>query len=147
MIVDTGGDAIHIVVELSVPRMQAWTLLTEKQHIASWWGDHVDIQARPGGMLSEVWSHGERVVVTSGLVTRCDPPSVLEMTWADNGWAGETRVSFHLSEHGNGTRLEFDHSGWSVHPAGERKKLVEAHAAGWSRYLTRLAEYSAVVGG
>ncbi len=146
MQVETTGDSIRIEVDLSVPPVQAWALLTEKQHIANWWGDHVDLQARPGGKLVETWSDGGRTVSTSGDVTRCDPPLALEMTWADNDWPGATRVGFHLAEDGDGTRLVLDHSGWSVHPVGERQKLIAAHADGWSRYLARLADYAAGVG-
>ena len=120
--------------------------MTEKQHIANWWGDHVDLQARPGGKLVETWSDGGRMVNTSGDVTRCDPPLALEMTWADDDWPADTNVAFGLSESGGGTRLVLDHAGWSVHPVGERQKMIDAHAAGWSRYLARLAEYAAETG-
>jgi activator of Hsp90 ATPase-like protein len=68
------------------------------------------------------------------------------MTWADDAWPADTRVGFRLSEYGDKTRLVLDHSGWSVHPAGEREALIAAHARGWSRYLARLAEYAAEVG-
>ncbi len=146
MIVETTGDRIHIEVDLPVPPARAWALLTEKQHIANWWGDHVDLHARPGGKLLERWSAGGREVVTAGVVTRCDPPVVLEMTWTDDDWPADTRVGFRLSEYGDQTRLVLDHSGWSVHPAGGREELIAAHAAGWSRYLARLAEYAAAVG-
>ena len=143
MDIETTGDSIHVEVDLAVPPLQAWALLTEKQHVASWWGDHVELQATTGGKLLERWSDGGRTVITAGVVTRCDPPFALELTWADNDWPAETQVAFHLSAEGDGTRLALDHSGWSVHPAAERQKLIAAHAAGWSRYLERLAEYGA----
>jgi uncharacterized protein YndB with AHSA1/START domain len=143
MITVTRGERIRAEVHLPVPPRQAWALLTEQQHVANWWGNHVDLQARAGGTLVERWSDGGRTVITSGKVTRCDPPFALELTWADSDWPAETQVAFHLFEDGDGTRLVLDHSGWSVHPAGERRKLLEAHAAGWSRHLERLAEYAA----
>ena len=142
MDLETTGDSIHAEVDLAVPPLQAWALLTERQHVARWWGDHVELQAGAGGKLSETWSEGGRTVVTSREVTRCDPPFALELTWADDDWPAETRVAFHLSEEGGRTRLALDHSGWGVHPAGERKKLIDAHAAGWSRHLERLATYA-----
>ena len=145
MKVEISGDGIRIEVDLSVPPAWAWALLTERQHVANWWGGHVELEARPGGRLVETWSDGGREVVTSGDVTRCDPPLALEMTWADHDWPGDTRVGFHLSEHGAGTRLVLDHAGWGVHPAGERQRLIEAHAGGWSQALARLAAYAAEV--
>ncbi len=129
MKVEVAG-GIRIEVDLRVPPLRAWALLTERQHIAIWWGGHVELQARLGGTLVETWSDGGREVVTSGEVTRCDPPRALELTWADHDWPGATRVGFHLSGHGAGTRLVLDHSGWDAHPAGERQRLIAAHADG-----------------
>jgi uncharacterized protein YndB with AHSA1/START domain len=142
MKVETTDGSIHIEVDLAVPPMRAWTVLTERQHIANWWGEHVNLQARPGGTLRETWTDGARRVVTAGLVTRCEPPSALELTWADDDWPGETRVAFHLAARGDRTRLVLDHAGWEMHPADRRSELIDAHASGWSRYLVRLAEYA-----
>jgi uncharacterized protein YndB with AHSA1/START domain len=141
--VETTDGSIHMEVALAVPPMRAWAVLTERQHIANWWGDHVNLQARPGGTLRETWSDGGRQVVTSGHVTCCDPPSALELTWADDDWPGETRVAFHLAEHNAGTRLVLDHSGWGVHPVDRRSELIGAHCSAWARYLARPAEYAA----
>jgi uncharacterized protein YndB with AHSA1/START domain len=144
--IETTGDVIRIPVDLPVPPGQAWALLTEKPHIVNWWGDHVDLQARSGGGLLETWFDSGREVITSGRVTRCDPPFVLEMTWADDDWPGETRVAFHLSGNGSGTRLVLDHSGWSVHPPNKWGRLIQDHARGWSEHLVRLAGYAVEVG-
>ena len=141
-IIETTDDRIHVELDLAVPPPLAWTLLTEKPHIARWWGEHVDFEARPGGMLVETWFDGGRAVTTLGEVTRCDPAAALEMTWADTDWPGDTRVALRLSEQGGGTRLALDHAGWGVHPPSVRQALIDAHAAGWSRYLGRLAEYA-----
>ena len=143
MRVESTGDSIRIEVDLPVPPARAWALLTERQHVANWWGGHVELQARPGGKLVERWSDGGREVITSGDVTRCEPPRALEMTWADHDWPGDTRVSLHLSGHDAGTRLVLDHSGWGVHPVDERQRLIDAHAGGWSQSLARLADYAA----
>lgn len=103
----------------------------------------MQLDARPGGDLVEPWSDGTRVVVTAGRVTRCEPPVALELTWADDGWPGDTRVAFRLRAAGTGTRLVLEHSGWGVHPAARRKGLVEAHAGGWSSHLKKLVAYAA----
>ena len=145
MNIETTNDTIRIEVDLPVPPRRAWALLTEKPHITSWWGDHVDLQARAGGKLLETWADGRRQVLTSGEVTRCDPPWALEMTWGDDDWPGDTTVAFHLSERGEGTHLVLDHRGWSVHAAGKRKELIDGHARGWSQSLARLAEYATEV--
>lgn len=65
------------------------------------------------------------------------------MTWADDGWPGETIVAFYLSEYRYGTRLLFEHSGWDIHPFDRRGILIEAHAAGWRQYLEQFVDYAA----
>ena len=142
MNVETTDDVIRIEVDLPVPPERAWTLLTEEPHLARWWGDYVSLQARPGGTFRETWSDGVREVVTSGEVTRCDPPVALEMTWADEDWPGETEVVFHLSEDRSGTRLTLTHSGWRIHSADKRTELLAGHVRGWSEHLARLATYA-----
>ncbi len=142
---EIAGDGIWIEVDLSVPPERAWTLLAEKQHRANWWGDHVELEVKPGGKFVETWSDAGRQRVTAGEVTRCDPPSRLEMTWADDDWPGATDVAFHLTEHADGTRLVLEHSGWDVHPPEKRQKLIDAHVEGWSRYLERLADYATAI--
>jgi uncharacterized protein YndB with AHSA1/START domain len=116
MIVETTADRVRLEVGHRLPPMQAWPLRTEKQHIANRWGAHVDLQARPGSKLLERWSAGGLEVLTSGVVTRCDPAVVLEMTWADDEQPADTRLGFRVSEHRDSTRHVLDHSGWSVQP-------------------------------
>jgi uncharacterized protein YndB with AHSA1/START domain len=111
-----------------------------------WWGDHVTLEAKPKGKLVERWSKEGRQIVTSGEVTRCHPPSVLEMTWADDDWPGDTKVTFHLSRNENATRLVLEHSGWHVHPDVKRHSLIDAHAAGSSQYMKALADYASELG-
>ena len=146
MKIETTEDVVSIVVDLPVPPEQAWALLTERSHTANWWGAHVDLQPRTGGAFLEKWSDGAREVITSGEVTRCDPPFALELTWADHDWPADTRVTFFLSGHGDRTRLALDHSGWGGHPPGGREELIRGHAHGWSLHLARLAEYATEVG-
>ncbi|UUP18760.1 SRPBCC family protein [Nitratireductor thuwali] len=139
MRVDVADDRISIAVVLSAPQEDAWRLLTETGHIRAWWGDHVSLDARPGGALREVWSNGRREVVTAGLVTRLEPPRLLAMSWADDDWPGETEVSFALEEKDGGTQLLLVHSGWGIHPPERRSGLMEAHAQGWGGHIERLA--------
>lgn len=139
---NVNDDGIRIEVDISVTTDRAWVLLTEDEHRRKWWGDHVELEVRRGGAFRETWSDGTRQVVTSGEVTRMEPPTALEMTWADDDWSGQTRVMFRLSGHGRSTRLHLEHSGWSVHPEEERRQLIDVHAKGWRQHLTRLADYA-----
>ena len=105
----------------------------------------MELHARSGGAFWETWSEGGRTIVTSGEVFRYDPPGALDLTWADER-CGETEVAFRLFENGAGARLVLNHAGWGPHPPSQRRKLIDDHAEGWSRCLTRLAEYATRIG-
>lgn len=141
MKVETSNDVIRIEVGLPTSPEQTWNVLTRTQHIRRWWGEYVELDARPDGAFREVWSDGDREIVTAGEITRFESPVALELSWADDDWPGSTLVAFRLSERDEGTRLVLEHSGWDVHPETTRETLVDSHAAGWSNHLERLVEY------
>ena len=131
---------IVLTVEIDAPPESVWQLLTDQQAIADWWGDHVSLEARPGGRFLERWTDpAGRSVVTRGEVVGLTAPRELELTWADEDWPAQTRVRFVLEKVGNATRLTLTHDGWEGLPGPRREELVSEHAAGWSRHLARLA--------
>lgn len=141
MKVETTDDSIVIRVELPATAGTVWQVLVDPSHISSWWGAYVSFEARPGGQLIERWSDGSREVTTSGRVFHVEPPQSLELTWANDDWPAETRVSFNLSEHARRTELVVIHSGWDLLPAPERATLMRHHAAGWTHNLKNLSDY------
>ena len=143
MKVQTTDDRLLIEVELAVPREQAWAALTSPAAIAIWWGEHVRLSAHAGGKLREDWTDAAgRNVATTGVVTRCEPPTLLEMTWSDDDWPGETRVLFVLDEHDDDrSSLRLEHRGWEALPAERRRSLIDAHALGWRRHMRSLCAY------
>ena len=116
--VETSANRIVIRVEIGAPRDRVWQALTDGERIAQWWGDHVSLDARPGGRLTEHWTDaGGREVVTSGEVARLIASRTLELTWADDDWDEPTRVIFRLEEAADdATRLTLEHSGWEAFP-------------------------------
>ena len=137
-------EPIVLTVDIDAPPESVWQLLTDPPRIADWWGDHVSLEARPGGRFLERWTDpAGRSVVTQGEVVRLAAPRELELTWADDDWPAQTRVRFVLEEAGNATRLTLTHDGWEGIPALRREELVREHAAGWSRHLDRLATLAA----
>ncbi|MCT7376163.1 SRPBCC family protein [Chelativorans salis] len=130
MRVEVTGDRIEITLALAMPREETWRLLTEARHIRAWWGGHASLDARLGGPLREVWSNGNREVVTAGVVTRFDPQRTLAMSWADDDWPGETQVTFTVADRDGATEMTLVHSGWAIHPPERRSTLMEAHAQG-----------------
>jgi uncharacterized protein YndB with AHSA1/START domain len=142
--ITTGIDRIVICAEIDAPRDRVWRALTEEWRIAEWWGSYVSLDACLGGRLTERWTDADgREVVTSGEVVRLIAPRTLELTWADGGWDGPTRVLFRLEEAAATTRLTLEHSGWEAFPSSSREELIHAHASGWSQHIANLVAYSA----
>ena len=143
MRVQTTDDRLLVEIELAVPVAQVWAALTSPPAVADWWGDHVRLAPYVGGELCEKWTDASgRAIVTTGVVTRCDPPTSLEMTWSDDDWPGETMVLFTLQErNGDQSVLWLEHRGWHALPAERRRRLVDEHAAGWRRHLQSLRAY------
>ena len=139
----TMDDSLAIEAELPAPVGRAWAALTSPAAVAAWWGGHVRLEPRPGGRLHERWTDERgRAVVTTGVVTRLEPPTLLEMTWSDDDRPGETRVAFALEERAGGrSLLRLEHRGWDALPAVGRRELIEAHAAGWRRHVRSLCEH------
>lgn len=86
----TDSDRIHLTRHLPVDARTLWTLWTNPDHLAAWFGPHVSLDARPGGTFRERWTKDGRPTVTAGTVTVCTPPTDLAWTWADGDWTGET---------------------------------------------------------
>lgn len=142
MLIKTDQNRIQFKTLLSVIRVKAWELITHQAHIEKWWGDHVSLEAKAGGRLQEVWFDGDKQIITSGNITQYKPPETLHLSWADEDWPGETNVIFTIAENHAGTLLIFEHTGWEIHPENKRQELIKAHAGGWSKYLSQLAEYA-----
>lgn len=142
-VVRTGPGSLRVSVDLIPPPPKVWLLLTEAPHIAVWWGEQVRLDPAVDGRLRDLHRAGDKFALTVGRVTRFDPPSILEMTWAEDNWPGDTRLAFHVGGSSNGTTLVLTHTGWDVLPLAARAALIESYAQGWGERLGLLAAYAA----
>ncbi|AXS38903.1 SRPBCC domain-containing protein [Breoghania sp. L-A4] len=148
----TGEYDIRIELDLPIPIEAAWILLSTPEALSIWWGAHVTLDARAGGHFREEWERDGQPVVTNGTVLRCEPPALLEMTWADNSWSGQSRVRIMLEEtppreDPNGCRLILEHCDWQHVRTDDPAALIAAHARGWQRHLQKLAALASTVAG
>lgn len=142
-VVRTGPGSLRVSVDLIPPPPRAWLLLTEATHIAVWWSADVKLMPVLDGRLRDLHRSGDTFALTVGRVTRCEAPSILEMTWAEDTWPGATRLVFHLGTRSSGTSLILMHDGWDALPAAARMRLIESYALSWSEKLALLAAYAA----
>ena len=106
----------------------------DPERVARWLGQALTHDVRPGGEIRTLIA-GEHVA--AGHFVEIVPPRRLVYTM---GWdepnhpipPGSTRVEIDLTADGEGTLLQFRHTGL---PAD----AVSDHAGGWTHYLNRLA--------
>lgn len=142
---EEGGESARILLTVEIPasRERVWWALTDPEAIVAWWREGVSLDARAGGAFVERWRDASgREVVTSGRVLGAEPPSELDLSWADDDWEAETRVHVRLEDVDGRTRVTLVHDGWDAFAPRERERLMREHAAGWSAHLERLAAHA-----
>jgi uncharacterized protein YndB with AHSA1/START domain len=134
----------EILIEAS--RERVWAVLTEPEHVASWFGDGAELDLRPGGSARFSWSeHGSY----DAIIDRVEPPSFFSYRWANRAGtqpvAGNTTlVEFTLTEVFAGTLLRVIETGFAslhIDPAAQQQAVAD-HTEGWSSELAELKEYA-----
>lgn len=132
--------AIRRDVRFPQPREQVWRALTDPAMLAEWMfpndfvprvGHHFTfrVPAKPEVGFDGLVVHSE--------VLECEPPARLAFSWSAGGPVVDTRVSFRLEPDGDGTRLEFEHSGFDLaHPWAEH--ALQGAEYGWAEMLGKL---------
>ncbi|MBC7263172.1 MAG: DUF5107 domain-containing protein [Chloroflexi bacterium] len=133
---------IHESVEIHASPACVWEALTREEQLRCWWGEGVRLEPWVGGAFVEPWQREDgTLVITSGRVVEFVPARCLTLTWADEGWPGETWVAFHLVGIPEGTRLTVRHGGWEAFQADEGTTLRETHRQGWRELLGLLTRW------
>lgn len=142
--IDVEAGKLRITDVIHVPVKTAWAMLTNRQHIAEWWGDYVSIEVRPGGAFEELWTnsdgHRKRAF---GTVLTVAAPFELELSWREEEWNFETRARLHLRDLGNSTEVTVTHEGWPVSPDEATRLILARHYYAWKTCIHRLKHYAA----
>jgi uncharacterized protein YndB with AHSA1/START domain len=126
----------EIVVErrIAAPVEAVYEYLVDGGKWARWQGIAAQVDARPGGGFAVSMPGGQ---VASGYFVELVPNRKVVFTW---GWSGDevvppgsSTVEIELADEGTQTLVRLTHRGL---PAD----VLEIHAAGWDRYVPRLAE-------
>jgi uncharacterized protein YndB with AHSA1/START domain len=134
----------EVVIDAS--RQRVWTVLTEAEHVARWFGDAAQIDRRKGGRARFGWTGGG---VFEGIVERVEPPGAFAFRWAREpgvapGEGTATLVEFTLTEVPLGTLLRVVETGFAELRMGdaEQTRAAEDNAQGWAEELAELKEYA-----
>ena len=133
-------------VVIAAPIERVWAVITQPEHVGSWFGDAgAEIDLRPGGTILIHW---KEYGTGYGIVERVEPPHVFAWRGALLGHTevrdgNSTRVEFTLAAEGDGTRLRVVESGFHTLeiPADEALKQAEGNVEGWRIKTAELAAY------
>jgi uncharacterized protein YndB with AHSA1/START domain len=145
-------DRVEREILIDAPPDVVWSVITEPEHVGSWFSDSAAIDLRPGGELVLTWEeHGTE----HWRVEKVDPPHFVSFRWLRRmqGQGGDTElreenstlVEFSLAAEGEGTRLRVVESGFRQLAGSEKEKAKDAeeHEHGWELELGELRDYVA----
>ncbi|MGW2627986.1 SRPBCC family protein [Streptomyces chattanoogensis] len=143
-------DRIEREITIAAPVERVWSVLTEPEHVGSWFGqgEPTPVDLRPGGIMH--LDHGEYGQFPT-VIVEVDPPRFFSYRWAsahpgDVATAhNSTLVEFTLTPEGDGTRLRVVESGFAgLHIPEERRRTAsyESHSEGWSAQVKNIQQYA-----
>ncbi|ARH91114.1 MULTISPECIES: SRPBCC family protein [Streptomyces] len=149
---ETAEDRNRIEREISIdaPVERVWAVLTEPEHVGSWFGqgEPTPVDLRPGGIMH--LDHGQYGQFPTTIV-KVDPPHYFSYRWA-SAHPGEvavegnsTLVEFTLTPDGAGTRLRVVETGFEeIAIPAERASTAgyESHSDGWTEMTKKLRQYT-----
>ncbi len=146
-------DTIERELDIAADIDRVWTLITEAEHLGTWFGDRgADIDLRPGGTMQVRWDGHD----LDGQVVTVDPTSRFAFRWQQIdvapgttlGDGNSTLVEFTLEPRGTGTHLRVVESGFASLdlPTDDRRGLLEGHTKGWMQETGELADHARTQG-
>ena len=145
-------DTIEREVAIEAPVDRVWSLITEAEHLGTWFGDAgAEIDLRPGGALEVHWD-GHTLI---GTVDAVEPTSRFAFRWhqldtpagAELTEQNSTLVEFSLTSDGDTTHVRVVESGFGSLslPVKEQAEMRAGHAGGWPNELADLKTHAAGV--
>ena len=134
---------------IAAPVERVWAVLTEGEHVGSWFSDAgAEIDLQPGGEMVLRWAE---YGIGRARVVDVEPPRRFSYRWAAirEHWGEEpddrnsTLVEFTLASEGDGTRLKVVESGFEALEGTDeqRRRSFEDNTEGWEAQLGNVREY------
>lgn len=146
-------DIIEREITIHAPVDRVWSLVTEAEHLGTWFGQTgAAIDLVPGGAIEVHW-HGNHSL--HGVVQTVEPTQLFAFRWrqielpagAELTDGNSTLVEFSLVAEGDSTRLRVVESGFDAlrMPDDDRRALHADHTQGWRVELGELDEHASTV--
>ena len=143
------ADRIEREIEIDAPIDVVWRVITEPEHINSWFTDAAELDLRPGGDGQFAWDVKGSRKKANLRIERLEPPHFFSFRWeypdgADPTETNAPLVEFSLEAQGGSTRLRLVESGLEsiAGSADEKETYFTDHTNGWTRFAERLRDYA-----
>jgi uncharacterized protein YndB with AHSA1/START domain len=111
--------AIHLVHDYPYPPAKVWAAMTDPELIPLWTATGAG--GRPEGFAAVEGTRFQFVAkprpgwsgVVACVVLEVDEPRLLRYSWADGAGGDVTEVSYRIEDQQGGTRLTYDHTGFT----------------------------------
>ena len=139
-------ERIEREILVDAPLEVVWAIVTEPEHVGTWFSNSAEIDLRPGGEAVLTWEeHGSAIA----RVEKVEPPHFFSFRWARPMGAepregNSTLVEFSLNAEGESTRLRVVESGFQSLDGSEDEnaKYAEGNTDGWKHELGELLDYA-----
>ncbi len=135
---------LSFVLELAAPPPRVFAALTEARHLACWFCDESESDARAGGALILRWSRpGASPQPFVARWLECSPPERASFAGGHSGYPGGSAGTVRYSLEAGpvmGTRLTVTHE---TAVGTEHEAFMDGWRAAWPRALDRLTRYLA----
>ena len=122
---------------LDAPVSKVWHALTDNAEMKKWYFDLPDFKAQPGFKFQFTGGPSpEKQYLHLCEVTEVNPLKKLSYSWKYDGYAGNSLVTFELSDEGNKTRIKLTHAGLETFPSDNPDFAAENFAEGWTQIIT-----------
>jgi len=139
-------DRIEREIVIAAPQQRVWEIITQAEHVGTWFGDSAEVDLGPGGAIVLRW---EKYGAFYGTIEKIDEPHYFSYRWMPGvpderpGDENSTLVEFTLTPQDGATRVRVVEAGFSRLPLNEseRAEQFEDNAKGWPIQLRDLQQY------
>jgi uncharacterized protein YndB with AHSA1/START domain len=133
---------ISSTVEIAAAPSKVYEAITTPAGNRGWWTSDCEVGSRVGEQATfrfNPMGGGAGTIEMRFRIDKLERDRAVEWTCVgqmNNPEWQDTKVTFGLAPSGDGTRVEFLHSGWR-----ERSKVYDACVGGWTHFLASLKSY------
>ncbi|MBI3133732.1 MAG: SRPBCC domain-containing protein [Bacteroidetes bacterium] len=117
---------------------KVWDAITQKEQMKQWYFDLAQFEPEVGFEFSFTGGTPEMQYKHNCRITELVVFKKISYTWAYEGYAGESEVTFELFAEGDKTRIRLTHTGLETFPENNPDFAKKNFEAGWTELIGKL---------